>query len=664
MVQTANLPKDNYEFVKCVVVGDGGVGKTCLTCAWSVGTTYKLESLVKSHVSTVFAIDHFIKDKQVSDRSWCNVDGVPVCLHLWDTFGYHDKDRGFAYKGADVVLLCFSVVKPSSLDSVIRFWVSEIKSKSSTTPIVLVGTQADMRYNCYDDGYKAMDKGLVYKEVKPEHVILPEKGRTVAKQIGAPYYETSVLTHHGVDDVFFNVIRAAMIERRKIKFWSPQLRRIKYPLIQKPMEWPMRLFPEIKIPESTINEELAEIHTRQNVGDLLVSVRDVCFTAHRVILASSCQIIEEILMADYCSHDNSTVKTSETTQQTAFCHDIKLPGFETIEYKQCQDPFNRMHGEMITVLTIAREVTPLAFQYVLEYLYTGTAKEDFDILPEAKKAAELLQLKDLLLQISNLQSNETFLNSKLQKQFRHDRCDALNRIAIHKGAFTDVKFSLDDDVVSAHKPLLMARCDMMAAMFTANFMEASAPVIPLPGVTADVFKVLQEFLYTGCVTNVMDVDCLALIEVANRFCLPRFVKLIENAIVEQFLMWDDQKVSILEDVILLIEPSHLHNAYQLAAWCLEYVCQHYPEAWKYNKHYMQALSKDNLKFLEKNRWPPAWYVNEYELYNNAINEDSKKRLIQRQAQFTRLQRCTTACLCFRRPSRFSFEDTDIEEVQG
>lgn len=81
--------------------------------------------------------------------------------------------------------------------------------------------------------------------------------------------------------------------------------------------------------------------------------------------------------------------------------------------------------------------------------------------------------------------------------------------------------------------------------------------IPLPGVTADVFKVLQEFLYTGCVTNVMDVDCLALIEVANRFCLPRFVKLIENAIVEQFLMWDDQKVNILEDVILLIEPSHV-----------------------------------------------------------------------------------------------------------
>ena len=66
MVQTAvALPKDNYEYVKCVVVGDSGVGKTCLTCAWSVGTIYTMESLVKSHMSTVFAVDHFMKDKHV-----------------------------------------------------------------------------------------------------------------------------------------------------------------------------------------------------------------------------------------------------------------------------------------------------------------------------------------------------------------------------------------------------------------------------------------------------------------------------------------------------------------------------------------------------------------------------------------------------------------------
>lgn len=661
MVHSVNLPtKDNYEFVKCVVVGDQGVGKTCLTCAWSVGTKYTLQNLVKSHVSTVFAIDHFIRDKKVYDRSWCNVDGLPVCLQLWDTFGCHEKDRGFAYKGADVVLLCFSITKQSSLDSVLKFWMSEIKSKCSTTPVVLVGTQADMRYNCLEDSYKEMEKGLVYKTVKSDQVILPDKGRAVAKQIGAPYYETSVLTHYGVDDVFFNVIRAAMIERRKIKFWSQQLRKIQYPLIQAPITWPEKQLPIVEVPETSLNKEIADLFTNQSMGDMLVSAQDVCFVAHRLLLASSCQVMEDALLASTNRSNQQKENTPLEETNAAFSHDIDLPGFVSVELKLCKDPFNSLHGEMVTVLNLSNEITPLALQFVLEYLYTGRVKEDFDVLPEAKRAAEILQLKDLLLQISNLQSNEGFLNSELEKQFCLSRSERIKRLALWKGEFTDVKFSLDDGIVASHKPLLVARCDMMSAMFNPNFLEGTASLIPLPGVTVEVFKVLQEFLYTGCLSVVSEVDCLSMIEVANRLCLPRLVKLIENAIVQQFLSWESQKVKFLEDCILWIEPAQLHNADQLASWCISYVCQHFPEAMQKHTKFMQGLSKDNIMYIEKNRWPPAWYASECDLYNRTVNEDNKK--IQRRAQFTRIERCTTVCMCFRRNSRFSFDDT--EDVPG
>jgi hypothetical protein len=66
---------------QCVVVGDSGVGKTCLTCAWSVGTTYKMESLVKSHMSTVFAVDHFMKDKNVCWYITVNKKLIFYCLY-------------------------------------------------------------------------------------------------------------------------------------------------------------------------------------------------------------------------------------------------------------------------------------------------------------------------------------------------------------------------------------------------------------------------------------------------------------------------------------------------------------------------------------------------------------------------------------------------------
>ena len=36
---------------------------------------------------------------QILQKSIVEVDGTNISLRLWDTFGYHDKDRGFAYKG-------------------------------------------------------------------------------------------------------------------------------------------------------------------------------------------------------------------------------------------------------------------------------------------------------------------------------------------------------------------------------------------------------------------------------------------------------------------------------------------------------------------------------------------------------------------------------------
>ncbi|KAJ8317484.1 hypothetical protein KUTeg_005388 [Tegillarca granosa] len=54
-----------HDYIKCVVVGDPSVGKTCLVCSWACGTQYTLKELLKTHVSTVWATDHYWKDKEV-----------------------------------------------------------------------------------------------------------------------------------------------------------------------------------------------------------------------------------------------------------------------------------------------------------------------------------------------------------------------------------------------------------------------------------------------------------------------------------------------------------------------------------------------------------------------------------------------------------------------
>ena len=44
----------------------------------------------------------------------------------------------------------------------------------------------------------------------------------------------------------------------------------------------------------------------------------------------------------------------------------------------------------------------------------------------------------------------------------------LSEVCLLDCLFSDIVFRLDDGTASAHKPLLMARCDMMRAMFSHN----------------------------------------------------------------------------------------------------------------------------------------------------------------------------------------------------
>lgn len=56
-----------------------------------------------------------------------------------------DKLRPLCYTSADVFLLCFSVVSPASFQNVPEKWVPEIRRHAPTAPLVLVGTQCDLR---------------------------------------------------------------------------------------------------------------------------------------------------------------------------------------------------------------------------------------------------------------------------------------------------------------------------------------------------------------------------------------------------------------------------------------------------------------------------------------------------------------------------------------
>jgi len=136
------------------------------------------------------------------------VDGQTVQFALWDTAGQEDYEqlRPLSYPNTDVIVICFSVDNRDSFANVALKWVPEVRHFCPRTPIVLVGTKTDLRY---DPG------ASVTGSCGNRTPVAAHEGTELSRSIKASRYaECSAKTRDGVEDVFQVAARTALCPPR------------------------------------------------------------------------------------------------------------------------------------------------------------------------------------------------------------------------------------------------------------------------------------------------------------------------------------------------------------------------------------------------------------------------------------------------------------------
>ncbi|KAM7265753.1 hypothetical protein ACFE04_003436 [Oxalis oulophora] len=198
-------------FIKCVTVGDGAVGKTCMLISYTSNT------FPTDYVPTVF--DNFSANVVV--------DGSTVNIGLWDTAGQDDYNRlrPLSYRGADVFLLAFSLTSKASYENIHKKWIAELRHFAPHVPIVLVGTKLGKFSNLFYFNMRRLMGGphlrndKQYMSNHPEATaITTAQGEQLKKMIGAiTYIECSSKTQQNVKTVFDAAIKVALRPTNKKK---------------------------------------------------------------------------------------------------------------------------------------------------------------------------------------------------------------------------------------------------------------------------------------------------------------------------------------------------------------------------------------------------------------------------------------------------------------
>jgi len=162
---------------KLVMVGDSGVGKSCLL------DKFLDDSSTNNFISTI-GVDVRTREDVINDRK--------VKIQVWDTGGQQRYRPILAscYRGALGVIIVFDVTNKMSFKNISQ-WLLEVEefAPDSNLPRILVGNKADLADR------REVDQALAMEFAAINNI---------------PYIETSVIGRSNINEAFLELVRRSL----------------------------------------------------------------------------------------------------------------------------------------------------------------------------------------------------------------------------------------------------------------------------------------------------------------------------------------------------------------------------------------------------------------------------------------------------------------------
>ena len=158
---------------KVVLLGESGVGKTCIIAQFTNGVF---------DPDTVTSLTAQFIRKAITFE-----DGKSVTFDIWDTAG-QEKYRSMAkifYKDAKAVILVYDITNEKSFEEMREYWYQQVKQQGDSDVIVAI----------------AANKSDLYEDKKVDDA----QGEEFAKEIGAIFASTSAKNDSGIKVLFENI---------------------------------------------------------------------------------------------------------------------------------------------------------------------------------------------------------------------------------------------------------------------------------------------------------------------------------------------------------------------------------------------------------------------------------------------------------------------------